>query len=601
MKGLNQYKAAARGVAVTLTLLMLPTVAAALPNFFTAWQDAYPDSASDDAGCQLCHQNSGGGDGWNPYGWELRQLIRNEGQSINAALTTAETFNYDLDLTGAWNITEIDLDTQPGWARGAVNTICFIDTSCLTNQLPPVVPTEIDPPEKLQDPIVGGIAGGQTIELEDVASGFVVPNYATPAPGLNGYLFVVDQVGVIWQIDLSDGSKVEFLDVSAQLVALGVFGPGSFDERGLLGLAFHPQYATNGRLYTYQSEPVNGAADFSTMPNGIAADHQTVIAEWQVANPTSPLSVVNAASKRVILRIDQPQFNHDGGMLAFGPDNMLYISLGDGGGADDVDGQVSFGSPMVGHGQSNGLDATNPLGAILRIDPLGNSSGNGQYSVPGSNPFTAGGDNRLDEIFAYGLRNVFRFSFDSQTGDLYAGDVGQNDIEEVNIITSGGNYGWNAKEGSFFFYPNGQNRGYVSNTPSPTATAGMIDPTLQYDHDEGLSVMGGYVYRGSDLQNLVGSYVFGDWSTDFGTPRGRLFYSDDMQTIREFKIRGQADLGLFLNGFGQDQNGELYIVGNTTGTPTDTTGVLRKIVQPGESDMCFPVAAGQGRMAVVCL
>ncbi len=569
----------------------------AFPNILETWRITYPTSSSDDANCQLCHQNSGGGNGWNAYGWSIRGLINDEGETIADAITLSEGSNSDVDPTRASNITETNGNSQPGWTLGANNTIFFKNDTTLANQTPPSLPTEIDPPARILDPIVGGIAKSGSIRLEDVANGFVAPNYATPAPGLAGHLFVVDQVGKLWQVNLSTGAKVEFLDTSADLVnggALGAFGPGTFDERGLLGVAFHPQYASNGLLYTYQSEPLDGAADFSTIEGGQTANHQTVIAEWQVTNPTSALSVVNNATKRDVLRIDQPQFNHNGGMLSFGPDGFLYISLGDGGGRDDE---------QTGHGASgNGLDATNPLGAILRIDPTGNTSANGQYAVPGSNPFTAGGDNRLDEIFAYGLRNVFRFSFDSMTGDLIAGDVGQGDIEEVNIIESGKNYGWNAKEGTFFFYPNGIDPGYVSNVMSPNATNDMVDPILQYDHDEGLSVMGGYVYRGTEMPDLVGTYVFGDWSRDFGTPDGRLFFSSDMQTMREFNVSGQNGLGFFLNGFGQDEGGELYIVGNTTGTPSGTTGVLKKLVSSAAGDeTCFPIPNGSNNVAVVCL
>ena len=143
-------------------------------------------------------------------------------------------------------------------------------------------------------------------------------------------------------------------------------------------------------------------------------------------------------------------------------DRATCVIFGDGGGADDADGQPFIGGNMIGHGETgNGQDVMNPLGTILRIDPTGSNSANSQYGIPSDNPFV-GGDPKLDEIYAYGLRNVFRFSFDKQTGDLYAADVGQNDIEEVNLVTKGGNYGWNVKEGSKFFYPNGNNPGFVS-------------------------------------------------------------------------------------------------------------------------------------------
>jgi glucose/arabinose dehydrogenase len=220
--------------------------------------------------------------------------------------------------------------------------------------------------EQLADPI---LTGGFHVRLEPVADGLTAPNWGTAAPGDNQRLFVTDQDGILWAIDLDSGDKSVFLDVSDRLVALGAFGPGTFDERGLLGVAFHPDYAMNGLLYTYTSEPVSAPADFSTMPVGTEPNHQSVILEWQVPNPGDPAAVVDPTSARELLRIDQPQFNHDGGGMDFGADGMLYISLGDGGGRDDQG---------VGHGEiGNGQDLSTILGSIIRIDPLGNNSANG--------------------------------------------------------------------------------------------------------------------------------------------------------------------------------------------------------------------------------
>ena len=172
------------------------------------------------------------------------------------------------------------------------------------------------------------------------------------------------------------------------------------------------------------------------MPSATIANHQTVIAEWQVPNPTDPTSVVDPTTIRELLRIDQPQFNHNAGGLNFGPDGMLYISLGDGGGADDVDGQESLGIPMVGHGTGNGQDTGTILGSILRIDPLGSNSANGKYGIPVDNPLF-GNPDAVAEIFAFGFRNPFRFSFDQETGEMYIADVGQNDNEEVSLGVAG--------------------------------------------------------------------------------------------------------------------------------------------------------------------
>jgi hypothetical protein len=279
-----------------------------------------------------------------------------------------------------------------------------------------------------------------------------------------------------------------------------------------------------------------------------------------VPDPADPGAVVDPTSARELMRIDQPRFNHNAGALAFGPDGHLYVALGDGGGADDPDG--------------NGQDPGTPLGALLRIDPQGASSGNGRYGIPPDNPFV-GQAGALGEVFAYGFRNPFRFSFDRATGELWVGDVGQNAIEEVDRVLPGGNYGWNAKEGSFLFDPNGGGPGFVT-VQQPIA--GLIDPVAEYDHDEGTAVIGGFVHRGAGMPSLAGRYLFGD---SFHGPSGggRLLYLDD-GVVREPLLEGRAGLGLVLLGFGEDAAGELYALGNQTGTPFGTTGVVLRLAQP---------------------
>ncbi len=429
-------------------------------------------------------------------------------------------------------------------------------------------------PAPLADPIPAPVPAGTIhVQLELVASGLTAPNWGINAPG-DDRLFVVDQDGIVWAIDADTGDKAVFLDATGLLVTLGVFGPDSFDERGLLGLAFHPDYINNGLLYTYTSQPEAGPADFSTMPVGVAPNHQAVVTEWVVPDPADPNAVVDPNSARELLRVDEPQFNHNAGCLNFGPDGMLYIALGDGGGADDKDGQDFIGTKIIGHGcDGNGNDPATVLGTILRIDPAGSNSANGQYGIPADNPFVGVGG--VDEIFAYGFRNPFRFSFDATTGDLYVGDVGQNDIEEIDTVTSGGNYGWNYMEGTFYFVANGNANGYVTDRPL-AVPAGLIAPIAQYDHDEGLAIIGGFVYRGSKIAPLIGHYVFGDFARTFSND-GRLFYLDGGNVVTEFSLVGQSDLGMALLGFGQDADGELYVLANTTGVPFGDTGVVLRI------------------------
>jgi glucose/arabinose dehydrogenase len=441
-------------------------------------------------------------------------------------------------------------------------------------------------PMPIENPIPESIEKGEIrIELQQVAVGLTAPIFLTVAPGDPNSLFVVDQTGLI-RIIKNDGMLLRpFLNVMDRLVTLGFFGSqdaGDFDERGLLGLAFHPGYndpaSTGfGKFYTYNSEPISDPADFTVqLPDGESFNHQGVIAEWMV-DPDNP-NQADPASRRELLRFDEPQFNHDGGTLMFGPDNMLYLSLGDGGGANDTN---------VGHGESgNGQNPTNILGTILRIDVDGSNSANGRYGIPPDNPFVSEPD-IPGEIYAYGFRNPYRLSFDSETGQLIVGDVGQNDIEEVDIVTAGGNYGWNLKEGSFRFLPEtGEVSDDLTGLPDD-----LIDPVVEYDHDDGITVIGGFVYHGSAIPELVGKYVCGDFSTGFFSPAGRLFYADLTEgVIKEF-ILGLDDrqLGLFLKGFGQDHDGELYVLAGANLGPFRSQGQVLKIVSadctPGQMNV----------------
>ncbi len=430
-------------------------------------------------------------------------------------------------------------------------------------------------PGELADPLPAVAAGSVHVELQTLADGLTAPNWATHAPGDADRLFVTDQNGILWAIELETGEKNVFLDVSPLLVELGIFGPGSFDERGLLGVAFHPDYQSNGLLYTYTSEPVFKPSDFSTQPRGVLPDHRAVIREWQVPEPGNPDSVVDPTTSRALVRIDEPQFNHNGGAVNFGPDGMLHISLGDGGGADDQDLQGFIGGPIVGHGCiGNGADPSNVLGTVLRIDPMGTNSANGNYGIPPDNPFV-GVEGFVEEIFAYGFRNPFRFSFDSLTGDLYLADVGQNHVEEINIVVAGGNYGWNVKEGSFTFATNGLQNGYATILEDADSD-GLIDPIAEYDHDDGIAVIGGFVYRGIKIPALAGRYVFGEFAISFNND-GRLFHLGDDNQIEEFQLIDQPALALSLLGMGQDAAGEVYALANATGTPFGTTGVVLRI------------------------
>jgi glucose/arabinose dehydrogenase len=440
--------------------------------------------------------------------------------------------------------------------------------------------------------------GGVKIGLERVASGFVAPLKGITAPGHPNHLFVIDQPGQLVSLDLRTGHKVVVLDVSDRLVPLGVEGPNTFDERGFLGTAFHPDYAHNGLLYTYTTEPVTAEPSFpTTMPPGTRPDHQNVVSEWRVRDPANPASLVELASRRELMRVDWPQVNHQAGDIMFGPDRLLYIPMGDGGDGDDQG---------AGHGASgNAQNLANPLGKILRID-VNRRDANGRYGIPGRNVF-AGRPGLVGEIFAYGFRNPFRMSFDRRTGTLYVGDVGQNDIEEVDVVVSGGNYGWNYKEGTLFFNPGREEDredGVASREPFRAVPPGLRDPIAQFDtHHEGHSVIGGFVYRGDRVPQLRGRYVFADYSRIFNYPSGpnnygRILYlsNESRHGLRQItEVRGFPEeaqrLGLTdpaappaffpqtlsILGMAEDARGELYVTGDINGTPFGNDGVILRI------------------------
>ncbi|OHB76265.1 MAG: TIGR03118 family protein [Planctomycetes bacterium RBG_16_55_9] len=416
----------------------------------------------------------------------------------------------------------------------------------------------------IENPIAEPIVKGDiAVELLPVVEGLSAPlGMAVPDDG-SGRMFVYDQAGLVWVVT-ENASKLPtpLLDVSERLVTLG-----NYDERGLLGFAVHPGFMQSPFVYTYTSEPLDGPADFvNVMPEGVTNNHQSVIAEWRIDGADA--NRVDPNSRRELLRIDQPQSNHNGGTLRFGPDGFLYVSLGDGGRANDVaDGHVPGG---------NAQNLQRIYGSVVRIDVDGNNSANGRYGIPQDNPFV--GQDAVEEIYAYGLRNPYTYSFDSLTGELYLGDAGQNNIEEVDIIVKGGNYGWNLKEGSFWFDSVTTNIGAVVTGPVRPVPADLIDPVAEYDHDEGAVVVGGYVYRGSQVPALQGRYVFGDWGS-FGAPSARLFTLDPNSVIEELHI-GLVDrpTGFWLRGFGQDADGELYVFGSTVLGPRGDTGQMLKIV-----------------------
>ncbi|HET9872778.1 MAG TPA: PQQ-dependent sugar dehydrogenase [Propionibacteriaceae bacterium] len=437
-------------------------------------------------------------------------------------------------------------------------------------------------PGRIGDPLPDVPPGPVQVGLESVTRDVIAPLAGIVAPGRPNMLYLVDQVGQLKELDLTAPRPVTSVPTALDVSSLLVGPQDPKDERGFLGAAFSPSFATDGRLYTYTSEAFNPAtpATFPLPPDppgpcdlrGVQPDHRSVVREWQRTS-TNPLGFEAVADSRVLFTVDQPQSNHNAGDMTFGPDGMLYIAFGDGGGADDQNCQTNFdGNPMFGHGANgNGQNPTNPLGDILRIDPTGTNAANGMYGIPADNPFvTSNPRGELPEIFATGFRNPFRISFDAadfsaanagRPAELWVGDVGQNDVEEVDVVRAGGNYGWRVKEGAFQFNPDGfalkgsRSDGFVS---APT-TAGFVDPVAQYDHDDGTAIIGGYVYRGTESPALTGQYVFGDTSRRLNNAHGRLFATSGAKAgpHQVVELR-DGPLDVQLIGFGQDADRELY-------------------------------------------
>ncbi|MEB2778692.1 PQQ-dependent sugar dehydrogenase [Algoriphagus sp. D3-2-R+10] len=317
-------------------------------------------------------------------------------------------------------------------------------------------------------------------------------------------VFVVEQRGVIsvLQNDPETSDKGEFLDIETRVDDSG-------NEEGLLGLAFHPDYENNGYFY------VNYTA---SNPN------RTVISRFSVS--TSNPNQADPASEQVLLEFDQPFSNHNGGQVSFGPDGYLYIAVGDGG---------SGGDP-----QGNGQNRNTLLGTILRID-VDQQDGSTNYSIPEDNPFVDNSEDFREEIYAYGLRNPWRFSFDSSNGQLWTGDVGQNKYEEIDIITKGGNYGWNTMEG-FHCY-----------NSSDCNQEGLEMPIWEYDRSQGdVSITGGFVYHGTAIPELEGLYIYADFAS------GRIWSldgSDPANPVNTELLKAPFPI----SSFGIDQNQELYI------------------------------------------
>lgn len=378
------------------------------------------------------------------------------------------------------------------------------DPTATFSPLPPTptstpLPPTPTPAQLLLSPIPkNSFPDAASFEWQLVASGLSRPVGMAHAGDGSGRLFVLEQRGVIRTMQDNQLLPEPFLDISDRVICCG--------ERGLLGMAFHPDFEQNGFFYVNYTD-LNG---------------NTVISRFQVSGRQG---IVDPTSEVKLLMIEQPFRNHNGGGMTFGPDGYLYLGLGDGG---------SGGDPL---GNAQNINVL--LGKLLRVDVGEGDS----YSIPADNPFALGGG--APEVWAYGLRNPWRFSFDQQTGDLYIGDVGQGGWEEINYLPAGSlggvNFGWNYREGTHPYL----------NSPQPEGVL-LIDPVAEYSHEQGISVTGGVVYRGEQLPSMQGIYLFGDYGS--GLIWG-LF--KDEADIWQNRILFQTEANI--TSFGEDESGEIYL------------------------------------------
>ena len=394
-------------------------------------------------------------------------------------------------------------------------------------------------------------------------------------------LFIIDQAGKIWIID-ANGNKmpVPFLDLTGKIVPLSPF----YDERGLLGFAFHPNFKRNGKFFVfYTAPPRAGGPQPGSLWNNLSR-----VSEFRVS--ASNPNLADMTSEKPILEVNHPQSNHNGGTIAFGPDGFLYISIGDGGGADDVGpGHVEDWYPVNRGGNGQDIDS-NLLGNILRLDVDHGSP----YAIPHDNPFV--GKRGLDEIYAYGLRNPFRFSFDmGGSHQLISMDAGQSLYEEIDLIKKGGNYGWNVKEGRHCFDAANDHEELGSCPMMDPFGNLLIDPVIEVnnaanpDGGKALTIIGGNVYRGHSIPQLEGKYIFGTFSQSFTVGNGELFMANRQGDVnwpfQEINLKSSPnDIGYFLKGFGQDREGEIYLTVSGKLGPSGTTGKVFKLVPVRKED-----------------
>lgn len=402
------------------------------------------------------------------------------------------------------------------------------------------------------------------IGLNEIARGLPGPDGLVGAPDGTGRLFVIDQTGKVFIIASGRLLPQPFLDVSSELPQLDP----SYDERGLLGLAFDPKFGQTGRVFVYYTAKLRKGA-------AAGMDHTDVVSSFRVS--AGDPNRVDPASEQRILQFEQPQANHNGGGLGFGPDGDLYIGVGDGGSEGDIGPGHSAGG--------NGQDTSKLNGKLLRIDVSGTSG----YTIPADNPYATGGGR--PEIYAYGLRNPWRFSWEpGGEHRLLASDVGWGRYEEVDVIVAGGNYGWPIREGLHCLDVKAPLDDVPACPDQGKHGDALLDPVVEYSHaDVGIAIVGGFVYHGSAIPSLAGKYVFGDltrdWTGDTPVGRGSILAATPSSGSgtwpwARLSVTGNPALG-FVAGVGEDAAGELYVLTRDQLGATGDTGRVLEIVPGG--------------------
>jgi glucose/arabinose dehydrogenase len=382
------------------------------------------------------------------------------------------------------------------------------------------------------------------VDMQLIADDFVSPVQVVSTHN-SQRRYVVDQIGKIWVIDKDDLKRPNpFLDISHKLVSLNP----AYDERGLLGVAFHPDFKTNGRFFVYYQLPPRAGGPVP----GVSWNNLSRISEFNVS---SDVFRADLNSEKVILEFDDPQFNHNGGTLAFGHDGYLYISIGDGGGANDTGPGHGEDWYLVNSGGNSQDLESNFLGKILCIDVNAGSP----YSIPATNPFV--NKPGRDEIFAFGFRNPYRMSFDMEGEHaLMAGDAGQYLWEEINVVKKGGNYGWNVREGMHCFSTANPSKGLTTCPTADDRGKQLLDPVIELTNWQNplgghtTTIIGGYVYRGREIKDWQGKYIFGSFSQTPTTANGELyiatpqFESGNPWTYEKISLESHTDILVIICG-----------------------------------------------------